>query len=330
MDGFSSRRGTYIAAGFLVVVTILVGLLFMGGQTSKILSTVGAAVGNPVGRGGSGSTDEGSGGSGSDPAAGSGSGSGSGTGGQVADAGALIPTLRIVRTGELVIQVPVLDAAVRDGDGAVIRAGGYISGSSRSADAGRESAEVTYRIPSAAWDATLDTLRGLASTVVTEQIKTEEVSGQVVDLSARIANLRTTEAALQAIMAKAAKISDVLDVQAQLTDTRGEIEKHVAEKANLEDRASFGNLVVTYRLPVAPTPTKTPVPVKGWDPGDDVARASSKLVGIGQTTTSIGIWLAIVGLPVAIGGLVLVVVTWQVYRLGRWLIRRREAMLPEG
>jgi outer membrane murein-binding lipoprotein Lpp len=329
MDGFSERRGTYIAACFLVVVTILVGLLFMGGQTSKVLSTVGAAVGNSVGNGG-GATGEGSTGSGSDPAAGSGSGSGSGTGGQVADAAALVPTLLIVRTGELVIQVPVLDAALRDGDGAVIRAGGYISGSSRSDDAGRDSAEVTYRIPSAAWDETLDILRGLASTVVTEQVKTEEVSGQVVDLSARIANLRTTEAALQAIMAKAAKISDVLDVQAQLTDTRGEIERLVADKANLLDRASFGSLVVTYRLPIAPAPTKTPVPAKGWDPGDDVARASSKLVGIGQTTTSVGIWLAIVGLPVAIGGLVLLAVAWQLYRVGRWVIRRRETMLPES
>ena len=329
MDGSSERRGTYIAACFLVVVTILVGLLFMGGQTSRVLSTVGAAVGNSAGNDGA-ATDEGSTGSGSDPTTGSGSGSGSGTGGHVADAAALVPTLLIVRTGELVIQVPALDAALRDGDGAVIRAGGYISGSSRSADAGRDSAQVTYRIPSAAWDATLDTLRGLASTVVTEQIKTEEVSGQVVDLSARIANLRTTEAALQAIMAKAAKISDVLDVQAQLTDTRGEIERLVADKASLLDRASFGSLVVTYRLPVAPTPTKTPVPAKGWDPGDDVARASSKLVGIGQTTTSVGIWLAIVGLPVAIGGLVLLVVIWQLYRVGRWLIRRHEAMLPEA
>ena len=57
MDGFPERRGTYIAACFLVVMTILVGLLFMGGQTSKVLSTVGAAVGNPLDGGGSGSTD---------------------------------------------------------------------------------------------------------------------------------------------------------------------------------------------------------------------------------------------------------------------------------
>jgi hypothetical protein len=146
-------------------------------------------------------------------------------------------------------------------------------------------------------------------------------------VTAHIANLRATEAALQAIMARATKISDVLDVQEQLTTTRGEIEKLVADKAHLVDQASYGSLAVTYRLPVAPIPSVTPTPPKGWDPGDDVARASGKLVKIGQTTTSVGIWLAIVGLPVAIGGAILALLAWQVTRFGRWLIRRRETAI---
>ena len=79
-----------------------------------------------------------------------------------------------------------------------------------------------------------------------------------------------------------------------------------------------------------PTPTLTPTPAKGWDPGDDVARASGKLVKIGQTTTSVGIWLGIVGLPVAIGGAILVLLAWQATRLGRWLIRRRDGAVEPG
>ena len=35
-------------------------------------------------------------------------------------------------------------------------------------------------------------------------------------------------------------------------------------------------------------------------------------------------------IAIPILGLVLLVVAWQVYRLGRWLIRRREALLPEA
>jgi hypothetical protein len=297
----------------------------MGGQTSRVLSTVGGAVSNSAPTGGGQDGEP----TGPDPASGSGPGNGAAAGNEIEVAGAAIaiPTLLIIRTGELHLEVGDLDAAVRDGDAAVLRAGGYVSGSIRVAQADDTSASVTYRIPSARWDTTLGTLRGLASNVDTDQVKTEEVTGRVVDLTARIANLRATEAALQAIMTKAAKISDVLDVQRQLTSTRGEIEQLVAQKQHLEDQASFGSLAVTFHLPVVAAPTVTPVPAKGWDPGADVARATDRLVRIGQTSTSVGIWLAIVGLPVVLGGIVLAIVGRQAYLFARWVVRRREGAL---
>ena len=52
------------------------------------------------------------------------------------------------------------------------------------------------------------------------QVQTQAVTGQVVDLGARITNLRATEAALQAIMIQATKIPDVLEVQGKLTEVR--------------------------------------------------------------------------------------------------------------
>jgi hypothetical protein len=321
MDDIRDRHVTLLVVALLIGGTILVGAVFTGGQGSKVLSTVGGAVISQSGGGTD--TDEGS-------ATTGGGSAGGGSRGEVADTAAIVPTLLIVRTGDLTIQVTDLAVALSNGEAAVIGAGGYISASSRTADGGRDTAQVTYRIPSATWGQTLAALRALAATVVSEQVKTEEVTGQVVDLTARIANLRATEAALQAIMSKATKIADVLDVQEQLTATRGEIEKLVADKEHLEDRAAYGNLAVTYRLPAVPSPTATPVPAKGWDPADDVARASGKLVRIGQTTTSVGIWLTIVGLPLAIGGLILLFVSWQLYRLMRWLIRRREAAINLG
>jgi len=324
MDEPTDRRAILVVSGLLIAGAILFGSVFLGGRTSQILSTVGAALpdrpvtGNPV------DAQAGTP-AGQDPAAGSGGGTAGGP--QVADAAAVLPTLLIVRTGELHLEVGDVDAALRDGDAAVIRAGGYISGSTRATQGADGSAQVTYRIPSARWDATLGTLHGLARAVTSEEIKTDEVSGQVVDLKARIANLRSTEAALQAIMAKATKISDVLDVQKQLTSTRGEIEQLVAKQQQLEDQASFGSLVVAYRLPVAPTPTATPTPVRGWDPGADAAKATDKLVRIGQASTTAGIWLAIVGLPLLLGGTVLTFAGWQLLRMTRWLVRRRDAAL---
>jgi hypothetical protein len=319
MDEHPDRRTLLIVAALVIGGTVLVSSVFLGGQTSKILSTVGASVGNSgevVGISGSGG--------GPDPAATAPPTTGT-AGGQIADLAAAPPTLLIVRTGTLELEVADLAAATRGAGAAVLQAGGYVSASNQAADAGDASAVVTYRIPSARWDATLTTLHGLAATVRSEQIETEEVTGQVVDLGARIANLRATEAALQAIMAQATEISDVLDVQEQLTTTRGEIEKLVADKAHLEDQASFGSLTVTFRLPARSVPVATPTPPKGWDPAADVAAATGRLVRIGQASATAGIWLGIVGLPLLIGGAVLAFAGWQAYRLGRWIVQRREA-----
>ena len=63
------------------------------------------------------------------------------------------------------------------------------------------------------------------------------MTSQVVDLQARIANLRASETALQGIAAKATKISDVLEVQAQLTaDARPDRDAHGAAEGSQRPR----------------------------------------------------------------------------------------------
>jgi len=304
-------RASYVLLAFLIAGLGLAAVITFGTQTSKILSTVGNPV--PAGAGVNAPPDAPAPGETTAPVADS----------QAAIAAAEVAGLLIVRTGTLDLEVADLGSAVASADAAVTRSGGYVSASTRAAKADDSTAQSTYRIPSAGWDRTLGAIRARASVVKTEETKTQEVTGQVVDLSARISNLRSTEAALQGIMAKATKIADVLDVQTQLTTTRGEIERLVAEKAGLADRASFGSLTVTFRLPVPPQPTVTPAPMKVWDPGTDVANATGKLVRIGQRATSAGIWVAIVGLPIVIVGAIVLLVGWQVVRLGRWLLARR-------
>jgi hypothetical protein len=323
-------RARLIAVVIVVLVAAAAATMLGGGQTSQILSTVGAAVvgsavGDRTGQSGSGvDTTTGASGSGSGGTAGSGA---SGGGGQVADAAIGPPTLLIVRTGTLELEVASLSSTVAEAGVVVSTRGGYTSGSTESAASSDASATVEYRIPAAAWDATLDGLRRLATTVRHQQVETREVSGEVVDLGARIANLRATEGAFQSIMARATKISDVLAVQRQLSATRGEIERLVADKAQLEGRAAYGTLTVTFHLPAPPAVVTAQ---KGWDPVSDVDRATGELIRIGQLATSTGIVLAIVGLPLLIAGIVGLVVAWQVYRLGRWLVRRRSTGIVAG
>ena len=143
------------------------------------------------------------------------------------------------------------------------------------------------------------------------QTQATEVGGQIVDLEARIRNLRASEASLQEIAKGAGRISDLLEVEAQLTQVRGEIEQLEGQRAQLEDQVAFGTLVTTFGLEVIQVQEQA----QGWDPKTDVDGAFATLIAAGQTIVSGLIWFAIVWLPVLAFLLALVLV-------GRWLYRR--------
>jgi uncharacterized protein DUF4349 len=311
LTGNAPGKQTIAAVVGVTAAIALVGLIVLGGQTSSILSNVGNAIGDPSTGGAARS------GAGGAEAAGDTTdarGAPEQNGGQVADADAPAPDLLIIRTGTLTIEVDDLDAAVAAARDRVAAVGGFVSGSDQSSATEEAAAAVTFRIPAGRWDDALAAVRDLGRATRALHVETEAVTNQVVDLGARITNLRATEAALQGIMTKATKIPDVLDVQAKLTDVRGEIEQLVAEKAHLENQAAYGTLTVTFVLPATPVVEEVKA---GWDPAADADAAAGALIKIGQRLLSFGIWAAIVGLPIllALGALLaLAFVAWRLIR----------------
>jgi len=219
--------------------------------------------------------------------------------------------LRIVYTGSLQLVVDDLQPALARAKAAVAAVGGYIGASRESNDGDRPVATITYRIPASRWEDAIDTLRGLATKVVAEETQAAEVGSQIVDLEARIKNLRASEASLQEIAKGAGKISDLIAVQEQLTNVRGQIEQLDAQRTQLNDQVAYGTLVTTFGLEVVAVQETA----KGWDPSKDVDSATATLIGAGQTIVSAGIWFAIVWLPLILVVLVIAVVM-------RWLFRR--------
>lgn len=204
------------------------------------------------------------------------------------------PDLLIIKTGTLVVQVTGIDAALAAATQQITALGGYASGSDRSGDGESDQATVTFRIPAPRWSEALTGLRGLATKILGEQTKTDDVTTQVVDLGARIKNLETTERALQAIMDRAVEIKDVLAVQAELTTVRGQIEQMTAEKTTLEGQAAYSTLSVTFSLKPDPVLTSQ----NQFDPKSQVDQASASLVSVLQGLATAGIWFAIVWLPI--------------------------------
>jgi uncharacterized protein DUF4349 len=244
------------------------------------------------------------------------------------EVGQLVDEAKIVRSGTMELQVAdvtVALTAARDG----IRAmGGYIGASQTQSYEDSPLATVTYRIPVARWEDALDLLRGLTGDggkVIAENTNAVEVTGAVVDLEARIKNLRASEAALQGISARSTRISDVLEVENQLTNVRGQIEQLSAQLKQLSDQASYATLTASFSTPVVAVQAAA----ERWEPARVVDEATASLVDILQSLTTAGIWFAIVWLPVllligGITGLVLFILR----RLGVIRIGRRPGGAP--
>jgi hypothetical protein len=223
---------------------------------------------------------------------------------------------KIVRTGTVDLEVRDVVQALRAARDAIVALGGYVGASNTSNVDDRPTAQITYRIPAERWEAALDALHdldGLTTKVVDEHTDAIEVTGQVVDLQARIRNLRASETALQGIAAKATKIADVLEVEARLTDVRGQIEQLTAQVADLTDRASYSTLTVSFSTPVVAVEAAS----KDWEPATAVDEATASLISIVQALATAGIWFVIVWLPVLLVlGLVGGAAVWLARRVG--------------
>jgi hypothetical protein len=248
-----------------------------------------------------------------------GNGQGQGSGGST---DAFRDEAKIIRTGSLQLEVTDVRAALRTARDTITAMGGYIGASQQSSDGDSIVATVTYRIPVERWEEALESFRNLGEEVG-EQTDAAEVTDQIVDLDARIRNLKASETALVRHASEAVKISDLLEIETRLSDVRGQIEQLTAQKQNLEDKATFATLTVTFGTEVA----QIQQTAEQWDPKGEVDRAGASLLGFLQALTSAGIWFAIVWVPILFvlgitGGVIFLILR----RLG--FLRRTSPSLP--
>ncbi len=149
----------------------------------------------------------------------------------------------IARTVSLTIQVKDITGSRQALDAILTRYQGYAAeltintpeGSARSFSA-------SLRIPAPALPASLADLRNLGR-IQNESQSGEEVTQQHADLVARLRNARETEQRLLAILQqRTGKVEEVLQVEEQISDTRGEIERMEAEQKALEHRVDFATV----------------------------------------------------------------------------------------
>jgi hypothetical protein len=115
----------------------------------------------------------------------------------------------------------------------------------------RDTVTMTVRVPAEKFNESLDEIRKMASRVIVETVKGTDVTEEFIDIEARLKAKKSLEMQFLEIMKRANSVEDALNVQRQLAEVRGEIEKIEGRKRFLENQASLSTIKIRLQTPAA-------------------------------------------------------------------------------
>ncbi len=134
--------------------------------------------------------------------------------------------------------------------------GGFVAdSSSESQSLQAPTASLVVRVPSARFTALVIEVSTLGK-VRSQQVHGQDVTGLVVNLSARITNLEAEQQALRNLVQRAGSIPNILQVQNELFSVESEIEQLSAEQASLDNQTTYATLTVDLAVSVPPATRK--------------------------------------------------------------------------
>ena len=226
----------------------------------------------------------------------------------------------VIKTADLAVVVEDPRAAQEQVIAWVEAHGGYVVSSSfseRVLPSGKRVlyGELQFRIPADRFLEAVETVKSLAVRVDREDIAGQDVTDEYVDLEARLRNLQAAEEELRRLLDEAANTNEVLNIYRELTRVREQIEVLQGRLRYLKESVAYSSVRVEF----IPVEADEPVSIGGWEPQGVVRDAIRALLRAGQVLVTGLIWIVVFWLPVL---LVLGVVVFLAWRLGRWVWRK--------
>lgn len=223
---------------------------------------------------------------------------------------------KLIRRLDVHLVVKDTEAAAQRLQAIAASLGGFVSDLNAARSGGVLHYQMTLRVPAERLDRAREEIRRIAVRVEREQMSTEDVTDQYVDLEARMRSLQLTESELRELLAesreRSRKVSDVMDIYRELTGVRTQVEQIQGQLNALQNLVGLS----TIQLTLEPDAAEKPIVAEGWRPNETVRSSFSTLLGFLQGVADLLIFLVVVGLPVVLVILIPVLLLRKAWK--RW------------
>jgi hypothetical protein len=224
----------------------------------------------------------------------------------------VLDSRKIIRNAYLQIEAQDVVSALNTATRLSEKVGGYVV-TSRTWRAGDlPYATLSFAVPVARFEEALTQTRTLGE-VQDENVTSQDVTGQFVDLEARITNLEATATRIRSFLDETKTVAEALNVNRELSTIESELEVLKGQRNTLSQQTSFSTVTIEF-MPVPPVVTTGEVleTVQTWSPVRTFNDALDVLLTLARAGIDLAIWVVTIGLPLL---LVLSLLWWIIRRL---------------
>ncbi|HEX6969928.1 MAG TPA: DUF4349 domain-containing protein [Micromonosporaceae bacterium] len=163
----------------------------------------------------------------------------------------------IVFTGSIVVRVEDVDEAAAQVAAIVAGAGGFVGGDQRYSADSRSEAKLTLRVPAREFYPVVERIADLGEQE-RRDIRTQDVTEEVLDLDARIATQRARVESGRRLLARAKTLQELIQLEGELARREADLASLEAKKRRLDDLTALSTVTVTLLGPKPEVPTAGP------------------------------------------------------------------------
>ncbi|MFF8773159.1 DUF4349 domain-containing protein [Kitasatospora sp. NPDC015120] len=187
-----------------------------------------------------------------------------------ASAAPTVDARQIAYSAQLTVRTAEVDAALARARALAAAAGGYVASETVSGGPGGgpgaagssgtgQGGQITVKVPSAAFQQTLDQLAGLGE-VISRRSQADDLTQQVADVNSRMQSQQASVDRVRALMAQAKTLAEIVSLESELSRREADLESLQKQVKELSARTSLSTVTLDVRKKENDTPPDAPAP----------------------------------------------------------------------